>query len=149
MLFSLWADQPSSVHRMDFEGGGTTELAFTIQYWLLIVFNVIPRPAWATLLWASRMTRSTTKLFFGRIMGCFKFGKLLWFMKSATDTHNTILIKTGFRQNNALDLLISAFLAFVTWCSSLESPRWIFCKALTIMVSSVLKGCWYSGSSRV
>ena len=50
----------------------TAEFALTIQYRLLSSFNVMPLPAWATFLWASRTKRSTMKLFFGRITGCLK-----------------------------------------------------------------------------
>lgn len=50
----------------------TIEFASTIQYWLLITLSVIPLPAWATFLWASRTIRPPMKHLFGRIIGCLK-----------------------------------------------------------------------------
>ena len=90
----------------------------------------MPRPAWATFVWASRIMRSTMKLFFGRITGCLKPSENSSDLLSLPPTRmSPFRSRKGSRRYHVLDFLISDFIAFANWRSLSQSTRRTFCRA--------------------
>ena len=99
----------------------TIEFTSVIQYWLPITLSVMPLPAWATFLWASRTMRPWTKHLFGKIIGSLKSSENDWDMLGLTPTW---MIPSWSRKGyKILDFLISDFFILVNWRSSLQSSR--------------------------